>query len=91
MPATYPTASVFIKANFFAGDHVELRLPCEAVTVGKDSIVVRGIETNQLAAQRWTPSALSFRAYQHQLSFKVWRAAIIDGLTVRFPLRESTY
>ncbi len=88
MPATYPTASVFLEAHFFADDREELRRPCKAVTVGKDSIVVRGIETRHLAALRWTPDALSFGAYQHQLSFKVWRPAIIDGLTARFPLRR---
>lgn len=88
MPATYPTASVFLEVHFFADDREELRLPCEAVTVDKDAIVVRGIETRHLAALRWTPDALSFGAYQHQLSFKVWRPAIIDGLTAQFPLRR---
>ncbi|KAA0178849.1 hypothetical protein FX016_23245 [Cupriavidus gilardii] len=88
MPTTYPTACVFLVAHCVTDDREALRLPCEAVTIAKDDIVVRGIETRHLAALRWTPDALSFGAYQHQLSFKVWRPAIIDGLTAQFPLRR---
>lgn len=76
-----------MEAQFFADDR-GVAAACEAVTVGQHAIVVRGIETRHLAALRWTPDALSFGAYQHQLSFKVRRPAIIDGLTARFPLRR---
>ncbi len=88
MPATYPASSVFLEAHFFADDREELYLPCDAITVGREAIVVRGIETRHLAALRWTPDALSFRAYQHELVFKVWRPTVIDSLTARFPLRH---
>ncbi|CAG9184365.1 hypothetical protein CURE108131_25240 [Cupriavidus respiraculi] len=87
MPATYPTASIFLEAHFFGEDREELRLPCEAVTVGQQTIVVRGVEARQLTRLRWTPDALSFDVYDHHIRHRVGRPEAVDPLTVRFPLR----
>ncbi|WP_422649025.1 hypothetical protein OJJOAM_000942 [Cupriavidus sp. H18C1] len=86
MPATYPTASVFLEAHFFADDGEELRLPCVAVTVCNDRIVVCGIATRHLNAIRWIPDALSFRAYERHHRFPVGRPVVLDQESARFPL-----
>ncbi|MGY8527581.1 hypothetical protein [Paracidovorax citrulli] len=88
MPANYPAPSIFLEVLLSADSGAELRLPCDAVTVGRDTIVVRGIGTRHLSALRWIPDSLSFQSYQHRPQFPVPRHSAIDGLTARFPLRQ---
>ncbi|MBO4119815.1 hypothetical protein J5T34_03560 [Cupriavidus gilardii] len=86
MPATYPTASVFLEAHFFAYDHEELRLSCDAVTVHPDTILVRGIEARHLNAICWIPDALSFQAYDRHHRFPVGRPIVLERDVAQFPL-----
>ncbi len=59
MPATYPAKSIFLEVEFFGDDRDEILLPCQAVTVDRDAILVPGVETRHLNAIRWIRDVLS--------------------------------
>lgn len=86
MPATYPAKSIFLEVEFFGDDRDEILLPCQAVTVDRGAILVRGVETRHLNAIRWIPDALSFQAYDRHHRFPVGRPIVLDSDLAQFPL-----
>ncbi|NSX03497.1 hypothetical protein [Cupriavidus gilardii] len=77
MPATYSAKSIFLEVEFFGDDRDEILLQCQAVTVERGAILVRGAETHHLNAILWIPDALYFQAYNHH-RFPVGRPIVLD-------------
>lgn len=86
MPATFPAKSVFLEVQFFGDLREEFRVPCDAVTVGNNTITVRGPHAWKLGSIGWTPDSLTFQCYEQSHRLPVGRPTVLDDQTARFPL-----
>jgi len=86
MPATYPAKFIFLEVEFFGDDRDEILRPCQAVTVDRGTILVRGVETRHLNAIHLVPDALSFQAYDRHHRFPVGRPIVLDQESAQFLL-----
>ncbi|SCU74125.1 conserved hypothetical protein [Cupriavidus necator] len=79
--------TIFLEAHFFAEDHEELRLPCDAVAVATGGLVVTGVEARHLRALKWRPDYLSYWEDGQLLRLAVGQWIALDALTALFTLR----